>query len=86
MQATQLLKLAETLAAHTDKKVTTLGVYSVNDGKFFERIKRGGGCTLKTASRVTEWFAENWPDDLTWPSDIPRPEAASKSKTSRRVA
>jgi hypothetical protein len=75
-----LLKLAEALAAHTDKKITTLGVYSVNDGKFFDRIRNGGSCTLKTPSRVTEWFHENWSGDLAWPSDIPRPAMRAKKR------
>lgn len=79
MQATHLLKLAETLAAHTDKKVTTLGVYSVNDGKFFERLKKGGGCTLKTAHRVLDWFDQNWAEDLEWPEQIERPSRKGRA-------
>jgi hypothetical protein len=75
MQAPHILELAKTYASHTGRRLSTLGAYSVNDGKFFERLRNGGGCTLKTAARVLAWFAANWPADLEWPRHIPRPNA-----------
>lgn len=33
----------------------------MNDGKFFDRIEQGGGCTMDTYQRVMGWFAENMP-------------------------
>ena len=86
MQTGQIIELAEAYAAHRGLKLSTLGVYIVNDGKFFERLRRGSSCTLKTAERAVSWFHENWADDLAWPQHIPRPEVAAKSKTARRVA
>lgn len=83
MQAQHLLHLAGNYAAHTGKKPSTLGVYAVNDGKFFGRLQAGSSCSLRTADRVLNWFHENWPDDLAWPSDIPRPVTDAKK---RRVA
>ncbi len=74
MQAVEILKLAEAYASHTGRKVSTLGAYTVNDGKFFERLSKGGGCTLRTAARVVQWFADHWPADLEWPRHIPRPK------------
>lgn len=74
MQARHILDLAEAYAAHTGRKLSTLGAYTVNDGKFFERLNEGGGCTLKTAARVLAWFDATWPADLEWPRHIPRPK------------
>lgn len=28
------------------------------------------------------WFHENWPDDLEWPADIPRPQVAITKQAS----
>jgi len=73
MDATQIIKLAEAYSAHTALKLSTIGAYAVNDGKFFPRLSDGGECTLRTAKRVLSWFSTNWPDDLEWPRDIQRP-------------
>lgn len=78
MQARQIMDLAETYSAHTGRKLSTLGAYTVNDGKFFDRLEGGGSCTLKTAARVVRWFSETWPDDLEWPRHIPRPPKSKK--------
>lgn len=78
MQATDLKVLAEALAAHRNWSLTTIGAYAANDGKFFSRVAAGGGCTLKTASAVLNWFAQNWPADLEWPRAVPRPPIPQK--------
>lgn len=79
MQATDLLMLSEALAQHRNWSLSTVGFYAANDGKFFQRIQSGGGCTLRTAHRVTVWFADNWPADLAWPRDIPRPPKSKEA-------
>lgn len=43
------------------------------DGQFIKRLSEGRSCTVKTANAVLQWFSDNWPDNLPWPSDIPRP-------------
>ncbi|MBD3787214.1 MAG: hypothetical protein IE922_09625 [Sphingomonadales bacterium] len=75
MRPTQLTNLANAYAAHRGLKLSTLGVYAVNDGKFFGRLAEGFDCRTKTAAKVAAWFAANWPSDLEWPRDIPRPAA-----------
>ncbi len=69
----QLISLAERLNRDTGLKLSTIGTYAVNDGKIFTRWGHGGSCTLPTSERFLQWFSDNWPDDLGWPSDIPRP-------------
>ena len=41
---------------------------------FFTRLHDGMGCTVKTYSRVLQWFSDHWPPDLAWPTSIPRPK------------
>lgn len=69
-----LIKLAEGYAAHRGLMLSTVSTYAAGDGKFFGKLKGSSSCTLKTADNVTLWFAQNWPADLEWPADIPRPE------------
>ncbi|RDD65020.1 hypothetical protein DU478_17620 [Thalassococcus profundi] len=73
MSTDQLLQLAREFGRHKGLKLSTVGAYTANDGKFFLRIAGGAGCTLNTAMRICQWFSDNWPPDLEWPSDIPRP-------------
>ena len=86
MNKQMLVELAEVYAAHRGLKLSTVSTYVASDGKFFGALKKEAGCTLARAERVVTWFDKNWPDDLAWPQHIPRPEAAAKSKTARRVA
>lgn len=73
MTTEQILKLAYSFSRHTGLSMSTVGTYAAADGKFFGRLERGGGCTLRTAKKLFDWFAREWPADLEWPSDIPRP-------------
>ncbi len=73
-----ILQVANAYATHTGRKLSTVGVYIVNDGKFLERLATGKSCTLRTADRVMAWFSDNWPADLEWPRDIPRPQKPKK--------
>ncbi len=78
MNTSDIVKQAEAYCAHTGKTLSTVGSYAVRDGKFFLRLGNGGGCTLRTAKRVIEWFSDNWPTDLEWPREIPRPTPNKK--------
>lgn len=79
MTIEQIRSLADAYSAHTGLKKTTLGVYAVNDGKFFGRLKDGYDCRTKTARKVSEWFSANWPEDLEWPRSIPRPTPSKEN-------
>lgn len=78
MSTDTLIRLAQLYTAHTGLTLSTVSSYSANDGKWLPRIESGeAGCTVRRLQRVTRWFSDNWPADLAWPRDIPRP---SKSK------
>ncbi len=82
----EITSLAESYATHRGLKLSTLGIYVANDGKFFARLAEGFDCRTKTAAKVGRWFSENWPADLEWPQDIPRPAVKADGARKRRAA
>jgi hypothetical protein len=74
MDTKTLVDIAEVYRAHQGFTLSTVSTYAAGDGKFFGSLKAGtAGCTLRKAANVIRWFADNWPTDLEWPSQIPRP-------------
>ena len=39
----------------------------------YSRLKCGRTLTILRADRALRWFSDNWPTNLAWPPDIPRP-------------
>lgn len=77
-QRNALIKLAEALAAHQGVTHFAISMRAMGKGDFFKNmIERGYDCRTRTAAKLMQWFSDNWPSDLSWPRDIPRP---SKSK------
>lgn len=68
-----LTTLAEMLAAHQGVTHFAISMRALGKGDFFLKLLAGGDCRTATAARVLAWFADNWPADLEWPADIPRP-------------
>ena len=50
MNTCDILKLAKAYCGHHGYALSTVATYSVDDGKFFTRLERGGSCTLTTAT------------------------------------
>lgn len=73
MTPESILKLAKTYADHRSLALATVSLYAANDGKFFNRLEGNSTCTFRRAEKLTLWFSENWPIDLEWPREIPRP-------------
>lgn len=73
MEANHLINLAGTLSRHIGRAEATISNKVAGNATLFDRLRKGHGCTLKTAKNAVIWFDENWPEDLEWPSDIPRP-------------
>lgn len=72
-QRTALITLAETMAAHHGVTHFAISMRALGKGDFFKKLMAGGDCRTATAARVLAWFSDNWPADLEWPRDIPRP-------------
>ena len=53
---------------------------SARNPSFFPQLTEGRTCTLRIYCRVIQWFSDNWPADLAWPSDIPRPAPTRKEE------
>ncbi|MBA3908312.1 MAG: hypothetical protein C0524_00210 [Rhodobacter sp.] len=78
-QTALLLHLAQTLAAHESVGHFAISMRIFGKGDFFHNIiAKGADCRTRTAERVLTWFADNWPADLEWPRDIPRPPKSKK--------
>lgn len=56
MQPHDLMTLADRYTGHVGIKLSTVGAYSANDGKFFLRLGDGYDCRTKTAQKVADWF------------------------------
>lgn len=73
----RLSRLSETLAGHRGVAVSTLGRAVYGDAKFFVRVAdTSTTITARAYDRVTACLSRDWPADLVWPSDIPRPAPA----------
>lgn len=76
-----LVALARSLAAHegvthwaiSGRMTRATSPTRKGKGDFFLKLMDGGDCRTSTYTRTIRWFAANWPQDLEWPSDIPRP-------------
>ena len=82
MTNTKLTKLANLLAKHKGVTHWTISVQLVGKGDFFHKLMAGGDCRTKTYNKVMTAFSQNWPDDLAWPEDIPRPVKDQESGAS----
>lgn len=76
-----LVVLCDALSTHQGVTHWAVSMRALGKGDFFARLKSGAqqGCKTQTAERLSKWFSENWPDDLAWPNEVPRPVSLKKS-------
>ncbi|QDP47418.1 MAG: hypothetical protein GOVbin2371_3 [Prokaryotic dsDNA virus sp.] len=66
--------LTEIFAGHRNWTINTASLRAAGKGTYVSDLKAGRvGITVQRRDRIMQWFSDNWPDDLGWPSDIPRP-------------
>lgn len=68
-----LCALADAWTEREMRSPDALSARIFGKGGFFRRLKRGGDCTTATAQGALEWFEANWPNDISWPPEAPRP-------------
>jgi len=68
-----LTRLGEVLSEHLGKSEATISKWIVGHARLFARARRQEGCNAHTYRDVMMWFLDYWPEDLEWPSDVPRP-------------
>ena len=77
MTGDDLLTLARLYTAHHGISLRQLGRRALQGNhKFFVRLEAGDGVNTKSIERARLWLAENWPPEVPWPDDIPRPVAS----------
>ena len=81
-----ILKL---LAAHSNSTglaQSTISTYASGSGDYLGRLKDGKvSITERRATKIIQWFSDNWPVDAFWPHDIPRPAPAPDSPAGSRT-
>jgi len=78
MEYDHLLTLCDTLAGHWDRSPVTVAKRAGVHARLFGRLRAGHGCRVDTYRTALAWLGENWPRDLEWPRDIPRPSKSKK--------
>lgn len=76
----RLVGVARAYAKATDLELSSVGMYALRDGRFFERIKpkNGGKFGMDTYDRAMQWFSDRWPEHAKWPDGTPRPAPTAK--------
>lgn len=83
-----ILFLARALAAHRNWALSTVSLRAAGKGSFLPAIDSARGYDsinvgTRRLRKIITWFSENWPEDLEWPADIPRPEPMKAKKAGR---
>ena len=76
MDCNQITLLARIYAARSNYRLSTVARYMGGSGDTISRLEAGHDLTMRRYNRFMQWFSDHWPDDLEWPSDIPRPDPA----------
>ena len=68
-----LLTLGRLYGEAKGYSLTTVATYLANGGAFFSKLEQGKSVTVRKYHDLLDTFSREWPDDLAWPEDIPRP-------------
>ena len=81
-----IVLLARAYAKRRGLAISSVSLAAAKQGLLVNRLINGKDITVGRARRIIQWFADNWPADLHWPTDIPRPEPAPDSPAARPAA
>lgn len=74
-----LTDLADRYAAARGVSRATVAKRARNDGKFFDRLARGGSISVDVYCDLVEWFDREWPHGLAWPRGVARPSSQPRT-------
>lgn len=74
-----LLTLVETYCAARGIAEATLSKRVFSDGKRIAGIRAGSDIGVRRHAEAVQWFSDHWPDGLTWPEDVDRPEGTMEA-------
>ena len=75
-----IISLAERYGSALSVPASTVSSRVFDDSKKLTAIRDAGAdLTLTRYSGALRWFSENWPADLAWPDDVPRPAPVSEA-------
>ena len=86
MNCESILRLSQQYATETGLSLSSVSTYATGSGDMFSRLDRGHDITTRRATRIVQWFSDNWPLGLLWPADIPRPDPAPDSPHVKALA
>lgn len=69
-----IVTLADVYCAATGRSRARVSTLVLNGGARIDQIAEGADLTTGSYERAVSWFSDNWPEDLTWPSCVARPE------------
>lgn len=83
MNSESILRLAAEFQRARNLTLSTVSTYATGSGDQLGRLQRGRDITTRRAASIVQWFSDNWPDDLAWPADVPRPAPSPDSPAGR---
>lgn len=70
-----LKALVKTYMDATSISASALSVAAGHNDKFVSKVLRGEGVQSRKADELAAWLSDHWPDDVEWPTGLPRPIA-----------
>ena len=86
MDCGNILYLIDRFALATGLSTSYISVKCSGDSKLYKRLQTGGDIRCATFRRIVQWFSDNWPADIFWPADIPRPAPSPDSPAAQALA
>ena len=78
MDTRNLITLVDRLTAHLGRSDMTIAKRAGVHTRLVPRLRAGEGCTVGSFTKMLTWLDENWPSDLEWPTEVPRPSSKDR--------
>lgn len=76
----QLLTVAKAYSEARGLSMSRVSTLVFNDGKKLSLVENGSDLHTAKFEQVMNWFFENWPSDIDWPSEVPFPRSEQASE------